>query len=474
MAEFPFVGSSYTSRTTRLDAQRTVNLYPEISEDRNSRTISALIGTPGLKLWKAVGTGPIRGMMKFNAQYAIVVSGVEVYRVDTLGNLLLLGTVSISNPMVSMASNGIEMMLVTGLAGYVINPIAATIEPIANVAFTGADTVDYLDGFMLFNQPGTGRFQATGPYTSSIDALDFATAEGSPDLLVSLIVDHREAWLFGETSTEVYYNAGGADFPFERITGAFIEVGCAAKFSPAKIDNTVFWLGADNRGFGMIYRAVGYQPQRISTHAIEHAIHQYTTTADAIGYTYQQEGHSFYVLNFPSGNATWVYDVAAGEWHERAYRDPASGQLGRHRGQCHMAFAGMNLVGDYQNGNIYQLDLETFTDNGDPLPRIRRCMHLSSQERRVVYNALEVLFEQGVGLDTGQGQDPQALLRWSEDAKYWSNEQSASMGKVGQTNARLKYNRLGSGRNRIFELTITDPVRVAIVGATLKTSVCKT
>lgn len=472
--EFPFVGSSYASRTTRLDAQRTINLYPEISEDKDSRTVSALIGTPGLKLWQTIGTGPIRGVLKFNAQYAIIVSGVEVYRVDSLGNSTLIGSISIGNPMVSMASNGIEIMLVAGPSGYVINPTAATIEPIANVAFTGADTVGYLDGFMLFNQPGTGRFQSTGPYTSSIDALDFATAEGSPDLLVSLIVDHREAWLFGESSTEVYYNAGGADFPFERITGAFIETGCAAKFSPAKIDNTVFWLGSDDRGVGMIYRAVGYQPQRISTHAIEHAIHQYSTTADAIGYTYQQEGHSFYVLTFPSGNATWVFDVAAGEWHERAYRDPISGQLGRHRGQCHMVFAGKNLVGDYENGNVYELDLETYTDNGDPLPRIRRCMHLASHEKRVVYNSLEILFEQGVGTDTGQGQDPQALLRWSSDAKFWSNEMSADMGRVGETETRLKYDRLGSGRNRIFELVITDPVKVAIVGATLKTKVCRT
>jgi len=474
MPEFPFVGSSYTSRTTRLDAQRTVNLYPEISEDKDSRTVSALIGTPGLKLWKTIGTGPIRGVLKFSAQYSIVVSGVEVYRVDSLGNLTLIGSISIGNPIVSMASNGIEIMLVTGPFGYVINPTAATIEPIANVAFTGADTVGYLDGFMLFNQPGTGRFQATGPYTSSIDALDFATAEGSPDLLVSLMVDHREAWLFGESSAEVYYGAGGADFHFERITGAFIETGCAAKFSPAKIDNTVFWLGADDRGVGMIYRAVGYQPQRISTHAIEHALHGYPTIADAIGYTYQQEGHSFYVLTFPSGNATWVFDVAAREWHERAYRDPVSGQLGRHRGQCHMVFAGKNLVGDYENGNVYELDLETYTDNGDPLPRVRRCMHLASHEKRVVYNSLEILFEQGVGTDTGQGQDPQALLRWSHDAKFWSNEQSGAMGKVGETETRLKYDRLGSGRNRIFELVITDPVRVAIVGATLKTKVCRT
>jgi hypothetical protein len=149
-------------------------------------------------------------------------------------------------------------------------------------------------------QPGTQQFQITQLLTTNIDPLDFASAEGAPDLLISLIVDHREVWLFGETSTEVFFNSGNADFPLERIQGAFIQQGCAAKNTPARFGGSVVWLTANEQGQGMVVKAQGYQPVRISTHAVEYAINQYASIDDAIGFSYQCEGHSFYVLTFPT------------------------------------------------------------------------------------------------------------------------------------------------------------------------------
>jgi hypothetical protein len=446
MAQFPFVGPSYSTRVKNLDAQQCINLYPELGHP-NSKTVAALIGTPGLLLWLALAGGGIRGVIRFSATLSVVVCGPNAYTVTDAGVSSLKGTITNQDTPVSMASNGTTVMIVTGPTGYTLNPITGVLKQIIDVSFVGADRVDFIDGYFVFNQP----------------------AEGAPDLLISLIVDHRELWLFGENSTEVFFNSGNSDFPFERIQGAFIEQGCAAKNSVAKADNSVFWLTADERGRGMVMRAVGYQPQRVSDHALEYTIGQYARVNDAVAYTYQQEGHTFYVLNFPSANATWVFDVAANMWHQRAWRNATDASLNRHRANCQMAFINENIVGDWENGNLYKLDLDVFTDNGALIPRIRACPHLSDPDYRwQVFDSLQLDMQTGVGLTTGQGSDPKAMLQWSTDGGYsWSNELWASMGKIGERGARVKWRRLGRSRDRVFKVTITDPVRVAIVGASV-------
>lgn len=466
--QFPFVGPSYSARVKNLDAQRCINLYPELAGP-NSKTVAALIGTPGLALWASLPSGRVRGLIRFTAEIAVAVVGTGVYKVLTDGTYSQIGTVLYFATPVSMASNGTVVMLVDGTNGYAVDPVAGSTTQIINGAFTGADVVYFVDGYFVFNKPGTGQFQITNLYSTVIDPLDFATAEGSPDLLVTLIVDHREVWLLGENSTEVYFNSGNANFPFERIQGAFIEQGCAAKFSAAKMDNSMFWLSADDRGQGMVMRVVGYHPQRVSDHALEYAIGQMSRIDDAVAYTYQQEGHSFYVLNFPTGNQTWVFDASTNMWHQRAWRNPVSAVLGRHRGDCQMAFAGANIVGDWENGNLYRMDLDTFTDNGALIPRIRACPHLSDPDYRYqIFDSLQIDMQTGVGLSSGQGSDPQAMLRWSTDGGHtWSSELWAPIGKLGERRTRVKWRRLGRSRDRVFEVTITDPVRVAIVGASV-------
>lgn len=468
MAQFPFVGPSYSPRAKNLDAQQCINLYPEVG-GTTSKTVMALLGTPGLALWATLAGGSVRGLLRFSDTLAVAVCGPNVYSLTTNGASTLLGTISNGTSPVSMASNGTIIMLVTGPAGYVVDPVAKTVTQITAEAFTGADCVDFIDGYFVFNQPGSGRFQITGLYSSDIDELDFATAEGSPDNIVSLLVDHRELWLFGSNSTEVYFNSGNADFPFERIAGAYIEQGCAATHSVAKADNSVFWLTADDRGKGMVMRSVGYQPQRVSDHALEYALSQYTTVSDAVAYTYQQEGHSFYVLVLPTANVTWTYDISSGMWHQRAWRNPADGSMNRHRANTHMAFAGENIVGDWEAGKLYRLDLDVFTDNGDPVARVRTCPHLSDPDYRYqIFDSLQLDMQVGVGLPSGQGSDPKAMLQWSTDGGYtWSNELWASMGKLGDRRARVKWRRLGRSRDRVFKVVITDPVRVVIVGASV-------
>lgn len=468
MAAFPFLGGSFNGRSPSFDAQRTVNLYAETSESGSSRSPIALIGTPGLRLWTTLAGDGVRGCIRFSETVSIIIVGTNVWKVTSGAVATLLGAVLPGDPVCSLASNGSLVMMVTGSTdGYFIDPVAETVTQITDPDFLGGVRVDFLDGYFVWDIPDSQRFQITQLYGTAIDALDYASAEGSPDGLVGLIVDHRELWLYGTNSTEVWFNAGGADFPLQRIQGAYLEVGCAAANSIAKMDNTVYWLATDDRGSGTIQRAAGYTPQRVSNHAVEFAISGYGDISDAVAYTYAQEGHSHYVISFPSAGATWCLDISTGLWHERPYR-LSDGTLTRHRSNCQMNFAGETLVGDWETGDIYALDLDTYTDNGAAIERIRACPHIANDGNYTFFHSLELFMQTGVGLPSGQGENPQVMLSWSDDGGYsWSNELFATVGAIGERHTRVQWRRLGKSRDRVFKVAISDPIKVVFTGASL-------
>ena len=426
---------------------------------------------PGLTRLATIGTGPIRGMWQFG-DYGYVVSGQTLYQVDSSWNAVSKGTIGGSGS-VSMADNGIQLFVAADPDGYIYNANTDVFQQITDPDFPGAVTVGYIDGYFVFNEPNSQKIWVTALLDgTSVDPLEFASAEGNPDNVVAIFVDHREVWVFGTNSTEVWYDAGLLDFPLTRIQGAFNELGCAAPYSIAKMDNQIYWLGKDARGQGMVYRAAGYIGQRISTHAIEWQLQEYPDISDAVGYTYQQDGHSFYVLNFPTANTTWVFDVATGAWHERA--SFSNGNFNRHRGNCQMFYNATNVVGDYQNGKIYELDLNNYSDDGTPQKWLRSWRALptgANNLARTIQHAMQLDCETGVGLNLGQGSDPQVMLRWSDDGGHtWSNEHWKSMGKIGRSGYRTIWRRLGATmkiRDRVYEVSGTDPVRIYIMGAEL-------
>ena len=463
----PILGSAYVARSVNAADNRMVNLFPEIVPEGGQEP-AFLNRAPGLSLLATVGTGPIRGLWTFNG-IGYVVSGTELYSLTTGYVATLRGTIA-GTGQVSMSDNGTQLFIAANGPGYIYNSSTLVFAQITDPDFAGALIVGYLDGYFVFTQPDSQIFWLTQLLNGqSVDPLDFASTEGSSDGLVSMIIDHAQIWLFGTNSVEVWYDSGAADFPMTRIQGAFNEIGCAAAFSVAKLDNGIFWLGADARGQGIVYRANGYTGVRVSTHAIEYAIAQYADISDAIAYTYQQEGHAFYVLTFPSGNATWVYDVSTQAWHERAGFE--AGELTRHRSNCQMAFNGQIVVGDFENGNIYQFDLDVYADNGDIQKWLRSWRALPTGQnnlKRTVHRTLQLDAETGVGLNTGQGENAECMLRWSDDSGHtWSSEHWASMGQIGEYGYRTFWRRLGSSRDRVYEVSGTDPVKIAILGAEL-------
>lgn len=401
----PILGSSYVARSVNAADNRLVNLFPEVVPE-GGKEPAFLQRAPGLELLATIGTGPIRGFNVMGA-YAYVVSGSKLYKCTSgFATVTELGTVANDGP-VSMANDGNHLFVACSGPSFVYNATTAAFGQITDPDFPGALTVSYLDGYFVFIEPNSQRVWVTALLDpTSIDPLDFASAEGDPDGLVSSIVDHSEVWLFGTNSIEVWYNSGNADFPLQRIQGAFNEIGCAATFSVAKLDNGLFWLGADARGKGIVYRANGYTGQRISTHAIEWQIQQYENISDAVAYTYQMDGHAFYVLTFPSANATWVYDVSTGAWHERA--GWYNGQQTRQRGHMMMSFNGRICVGDYQNGNVYAYSMDVYADYDRPQRWVRSWRALPTGQnnlKRTAQHSLQLDCEVGSGVS-----DPEALV----------------------------------------------------------------
>ena len=535
----PILGGSYVARSINAADNRMVNLFAEaIPEGSGGKEAGFLLRCPGLRLLATVGDGPIRGLWVTNG-VAYVVSGSEFYSLTTNYTATLIGSVTGTGP-VSMADNGTQLFIACNPVSYIYNTSTAVFGQITDADFSGAGSVGYLDGYFVFNEPDSQKFWVTSLLDgTSIDPLDFASAEGYPDNVIALIVDHREIFLFGNNSVEVWYDAGTPDFPLARIQGAFMEVGCAAAYSVAKLDNSVFWLGSDARGRGIVYRANGYTPARISTNAVEYAIQSYGNITDAIAYTYQQDGHPFYVLIFPSAEATWVYDVSTQLWHERAGFE--NGDFTRHRSNCQMAFNSEVVVGDYADGRLYAFDLDVYADDDQIQKWLRSWRALATGQnnlKRTAHHSLQLDAETGIGLNAypayagedlatesgdiivaefvqgylttqagdqlvteandgneplvtqvqpaedyngyaleteaytaAPGYDPQVMLRWSDDAGHtWSNEHWNSMGKIGTYGTRTIWRRLGMTekiRDRVYEVSGTDPVKIAIMGAEL-------
>ena len=345
-----------------------------------------------------------------------------------------------------------------------------SVLPSTDGAFTSASAVDIVDNYFVYNRPDTQQFGASAALSPISAALSFASKDGAPDDLVSLIVDHREVYLLGEVSSEVWIDAGTSPFPFQRIPGTSTQHGIAAKFSVARLGNSFAYLSRNIRGQAQIVQMNGYVPTRISTHAVENSLTN-QVVSNAVAWTYQLEGHEVYVISFPSINLTWCYDVASGMWHKWLYTNNL-GQYERARGNCCVQFQGLVMVGDYSNGKIYKLDPLNYTDDGQHVRRLRRAPHLVADFQREYFDELQIQFQPGVGLSTGQGENPQAMLRWSDNGgSTWSNEHWTTIGLIGKYANRAIWRRLGTARDRVFEVSISDPVKAVIISANLKSSV---
>ena len=476
----PFCGATYQSRSTNVACDRCINFFPELNS-QNDKGLLVLFGTPGVSIFSTALSNTIRGMHVFNGLIYIV-AGANLYSVNTSGVAsAALGTLNTASGRVSMSDNGLasagvggnQLAIADGSNLYTYNVLTTTF---AIQSPTTPSFVTYIDGYFVVNKVGSMSVFASNLYDGTTwNGLATAQISAAPDLVQCVINLQQQLWFIKEYSTEVWYDAGVATstgFPFARVSGSVIDYGTSAPWTVARGDNSLFWLANQRTGdigecIGVVELS-GYVPTVVTPPQILYQWQTYPTLTDAFGYCYTMAGHTFYVITFPSGNATWVYDATYKLWHEwSTYVPGVAYSVNRHISNCHAYYNGGHYVGDWQNGNIYLLSPVNYTDNGNPIVSVRIAPHFfdPNELKNLFIHKMTVDAETGVGDLVGAYQNPQATLAWSDDGAHtWSNEYMSSLGRVGTYKTRLIWRRLGYSRDRVFKLTMADPVKKVVVG----------
>ena len=460
------VGPTGQAWSLPFNAERTVNLFPVI--DKRGSDVAALYGTPGLSLISTVGTGAIRASFAAQNGRAFVVSGSVLYEIDSVGAATNRGVLNQSSGNVTIAENGFQLAICDGTTVYILTYATNAFAEPSSPGYGTAGTITFLDGYFIVNKPSTGEFYISTPYNGLLwAALDFATAESNPDDLLRVFAAVGQLWLLGEKTSEIYTNTGASAFPLQKISGASLEVGILAPSTAVAVQEALVWLGKDRFGTAGVYMTTGIRPEKISTEAVEILIQGVSNKSLITAYSYQQQGHTFYVLTGGGLATSLVFDFKTKMWHERAYLN-AEGDFEQHRGSCCMFVYDKHIVGDRENGKIYSMDMNVYSDAGDPIRRERIYTHLVDEGRRNRYNKLEIGFEVGVGLQNGQGSAPVCSLQLSKDgAKEWSNSYDASIGATGKYLTKVAFRRLGIAETMTFRVFTSDPVKVAMSGSYL-------
>lgn len=460
-------GQSYEHPSQDANFQRSINLFPSPTGDEKIKLTQ--LHTSGLKELTDLSGDSVRVIMPFNNSLYVVVDET-CHKVTLSADKLSatsssIGTLPGFSGRISWARNPTQIMLVDGSSkGFIITPSTDTITEITDADFTGGVTVEFLDSYFIYNTPNAATMYSTAINNGlSVDALDVATAESNPDNLLAILAHKRELWAFGELSTEVWYNAANATgFPLSTRDGATISQGIAAPHSAVKINNMLMWL--DDRRFVVV--SEGYAIKTVSTNAISSKFQDYDKVDDAFAFTFRDRGHDFYQLTFPSEGKTWVYDLSTNLWHERSYRDPETDTDKQHLANCHAKFQGVDIIGAFNSGKLYLMSHKYYDDAGAPIFKVKTTSHSTEELKQFAFNSLELHAEVGKGKVTGDGSDPQILMRYSNDGGYtWSNYIPRSIGKLGEYGKRVRWNRLGSGREWIFEFTTSDPIPLGLLEA---------
>ena len=385
---FPIVGGSYKDDTRPWSAQDTINMIPVAAEKQGTRSPSMLRCAPGFSIFsQSAQAAPCRRLHNVEGTLFGVI-GDKLYTFALDGTATALGTIP-GVERVSMAhnqiANGNQIAIAANNSGYVYDTVAGTLAQISDEGFPGSIAFAFVDQYIIGIDPSRNfAFNSMLADATSYNALDRMQAEAQPDKLVGLAVTHDELWLFGERTIQPFQDTVATEAPFESNSNTVLEVGCASGRTICNLDNSIFWLGND----GIVYRANGYTPQRVSIHAIEQAIAQCSQNG-AFAFTFEDRGHKVYYLTFPDGQ-TWGYDAASGEWHRRQ-----SYGLDRWRINDLVYWNGKWIGGDYANGKLYALDWNAQHENGAPFERRRITGVAHDNENALIVNGLRLTVQTG-------------------------------------------------------------------------------
>lgn len=499
MTRVPLNSGAYQARSLIANAQRSINLYLEQNPAETDPPVPFTIyPRPGLKLLaKCPSFGIGRNVYCDSQGNGYMVAGAVVYYIDPSFNLVAIGTIAAGTSIVSMSDNGTTIILVDGTtSGYTIDVQSKAFAAISDPAFYGGTWVNYVRTFFTLNRPGTNEFYISGSNATTWDALDFGRKTSSADHLVAASPLNDQLWLMGTKKGEVWYYSGNVDFPWQQLPNVIIEHGVAAPYSIGQTDKFLFWLTQDKDGKPWIARgAADYSVEKISTFAIDSEVQKYAKWSDAVGYCYQMLGHTFYQIDFPSADKSWVYDLSlmgtGNEWNQYSSID-INGNHHRMNGFLSAYMYNTNVMIDWKTGDLYALDPDTFTDNTNPIVCVRGFPHLGANGNEVSYpgfmadmdvgdvpnllidddgtattNPWSAGFSSAFGPFLDQG-TPIVTMRFSNTrGKTYGNKRPRSLGSTGQYGQILKWDSCGIARDGVFELEWAVPCKTALNGAFL-------
>lgn len=462
------VGGSSQQASLPFNAERTVNMYAVL--DQQGKEPASLYSRPGNSTFATVGSGPGRGGFAAANGRAFCVSGSELYELSSLGVGTLRGSLLTSSGDLTMAENGTQLAICDEQDLYIFDYTTNVFQRVVSANLPSAASVVFLDGYFIVNRSFTsGIFQISAPYDGlTWGALDFATAESSPDSLLRVAVIFGQLWLFGDTSIEPWSNTGAASFPFQRVnSSARLSVGSAAHSTVIDLDNTAYWVGKDINGSGIVYKADGFSPQRISTEAIELRLQAAPSISTLKGMTYQEAGHTFYIITGGGMETALVYDVSTRLWSEWAYFN-SFGQYELPLTSALFYAFGKTLALDKSSGKVYHQSAAYYSDDGQEIARDRIFTHIFDNGNPFLVKNLTLNFETGVGNTAVI--DPKCMLYLSNDGgRTFYTYYEAFMGKLGEFLSRVVFWRLGRHRQCTFRVRVTDSVKVVITGGEFNT-----
>lgn len=478
---FSFGDIPYASPYNVVGKEICRNLYVEPAISTTSKVKNYYVSVPGLKLHVNKSSGnSCRGIYKTSDSRLFMVHGNILEEIAQNGTRLQRGQITTYSGVVNFSDNTRQLILVDGEFGYILDLATNTFTKIDENTFpNGASHVTCIDNYFLVNKPNTKEY-----YWSNIndgltwDPLNQATKEGYPEVIVAIKELNNQLWVFGSSNTEIHYDTGDIETQvWKRIEGGILEVGCVAPNSVTRVETSIFFLGADKSGNVAVWSNTGISPKKISIRGIEQLIQTETggNVSDAIGFTYSQQGHVFYVLQFLSSNLTLVYDNVTNTWHVRSNRNWKGNDV-KWRACFHQYVWGKNIFGDLYSNALFNTNIDYFY-NDDPddttkptyIIRERTTPILQINQKNVRHKSFEVLFEMGTGNNLnnslGFGQNPQVMVQSSDDSGIsWSNFKYTSIGKIGETKKRARFVALGIARNRVYKITITEPCKIVLIG----------
>lgn len=474
LVPFPgFIGPTYRSLSSLANAEMCMNFVPEVLETPGSRNNMALFGTPGIANFVTSNRTHGRGIFHQDGR-AFAVLADTFGEISSNGTFTPYGTVDMDSRPATISSSGDignELLITAGGAVFIFDLLANTLTRVPNLS---AIAGGHMDGFFIILTDDS-RIQISA-YADGLtwDPTQFRVRAIGSDKWIAMVIAHREIWLFGTKTLEVWYNAGTSPFPFAPIQGAYHPEGIAARSSAKEFSSGVIWLGSNDNGQGVVMHATQYTPKRVSNHAVENAIQGYVRAGyaidNAIGSVHEDNGHVFYCLTFPSPDATWVLDNTTGMWHERGKWEQNQNKFTIWRPTFHTQAFGRHLACDLRSGNILRFSSDIYTEaDGSEILRIRRTPYVQAAGKNVRFHELRIDVETGLGLQSGQGRDPQMMMRYSNDgAKTWQNKRRLPAGAVGEYSKEISFHKLGASRRRVFEISVSDPIPWRIIGAYIR------